>query len=309
MQPSGRYGVELPYPIKTVINMDAESAIIPPAYFAIDANLGNNFFLIICGSDTLDWFTFQAVIPSGNYTPQSFVDHLNNAIFVTDWDVQVVAATEPAFARGADVTPDLLGQRVLAKLDPASGRIVIYVNQDANIRAPTQPIISLSLDFTSPLTTVADATTGVMPITATNTPVQLGLGWMMGYRNAFYTGNLTYVSESIADLHGSPYFYVLVNDFMSSTSNENIGALADSYLDNNILAKINVSDSARSARQKVVWENRGAVLTGTPSRKYFGPVDIDKLELSLVDDCGRQVNLNDADWSITLIFTCLYQEL
>ena len=148
-----------------------------------------------------------------------------------------------------------------------------------------------------------------MPLSATNTPMQLGLGWMMGYRNAFYTENLTYVSESVADMHGTPYFYVLVNDFMSSTSNENIGALADSYLDSNILAKINVSDKTRSERQKIVWENRGSPLMGGPSRKYFGPVDIDKLEISLLDDCGRPVNLNDADWSITLVFTCLYQEL
>jgi hypothetical protein len=309
IQPSGNYKVQLPYPIKTTINLDIESTIIPPSYFAIDANLGNNFFLIICGSASSNWFTFQVVIPSGNYTPQSFVNHLNNAIFVTDWDVQQPTGFTD-FSRSPATPPSDLGQRILAKLDPASGRIVLYVNENFTTSPPAGGvIITLNLDFTSPLTTEADATTGAMPISATNTPMQLGLGWMMGYRNAFYTDSLTYVSESIADMHGSAYFYVLVNDFMSSTSNENIGALADSYLDNNILAKINVSDSTRSERQKIVWENRGAVLTGSPSRKYFGPVDIDKLQFSLVDDCGRQVNLNDADWSVTLVFTCLYQEL
>ena len=308
IQPSGNYKVQLPYPIKTAINLDIESTVIPPSYFAIDANLGNNFFLIICGSASSNWFTFQVVIPTGNYTPQSFVDHLNNAIFVTDWDVQASATVD--FPRSPGGPPSDLGQRILAKLDPASGRIVLYVNENLhNTPAPAHLITTLNLDFTSPLTTEADATTGEMPISATNTPVQLGLGWMMGYRNAFYTDSLAYVSESIADMHGSAYFYILVNDFMSSTSNENIGALADSYLDNNILAKINVSDSTRSKREKIVWENRGAVLTGSPSRKYFGPVDIDKLQFSLLDDCGRQVNLNDADWSITLVFTCLYQEL
>jgi len=307
IQPSGDYTVQLPYPIKTAINMDVDSVIIPPSYFAIDANLGNNFFLIICGSSTPEWFTFQVVIPTGNYTPQSFVNHLNNAIFVTDWDVQQPTVTD--FNRFPSIGPPSdLGQRILAKLDPASGRIVLYVNPFFVAGAVPIAITSLKLDFTSPLTAEANSTTGVMPISATNTPMQLGLGWMMGYRNAFYTENLTYVSESVADMHGSSYFYILVNDFMSSTSNENIGALADSYLDNNILAKINVSDKIRSERQKIVWENHVG-LGGTPSRKYFGPVDIDKLELSIRDDCGRPVNLNDADWSITLVFTCLYQEL
>ena len=248
IQPSGNYKVQLPYPIKTTINMDIESAIIPPSYFAIDANLGNNFFLIVCITG-ITIFTFQVVIPSGNYTPQSFVDHLNNATFVTDWDVQdVIAGT--IFPRNPSVgPPDDIGQRILAKLDPASGRIIIYVNEDFTTPLPTAAITALNLDFTSPLTTEPD-TLGVMPPTSTNVPLQLGLGWMMGYRNAFYTESLAYVGESIADLHGSPYFYILVNDFMSSTSNENIGALADSYLDANILAKVNVSDLTEANGKK-----------------------------------------------------------
>ena len=127
IQPSGNYTVQLPYPVKTTINMDVDSVIIPPSYFAIDANLGNNFFLIICGSSPLVWFTFQVVIPTGNYTPQSFVNHLNNAIFVTDWDVQQPTVTD--FNRSPSIGPPSdLGQRILAKLDPASGRIVLYVN-------------------------------------------------------------------------------------------------------------------------------------------------------------------------------------
>jgi len=299
VQPSGHYTVELPYPIKTAINMDIESSVIPPSYFAVDANQGNNFFQLLCGDDSGDLVVFQSVIPTGNYTPQSFVDHLNNATFVTDWDVQDISTT---FPRVPAVSPDTLGQRVLAKLDAATGRIVLYVNPAAE----DPPIGEFQVDFISPL----GAYTGnINAAPDTNTPLQLTLGWMMGYRNAFYTGQSVYTSESVADLHGSPYFYVLVNDFMSSTSNENIGALADSYIDNNILAKINVAHSVRENHDRIVWENRGAILTGSPSRRYFGPVDIEKLEISLMDDCGRDVNLNDADWSITLVFTCLYQEL
>ena len=145
IQPSGNYKVQLPYPIKTAINLDIESTIIPPSYFAIDANLGNNFFLIIC-SDGIVGFTFQVVIPSGNYTPQSFVDHLNNAIFVTDWDVQ----DDPVyFPRNPFTPPSDLGQRILAKLDPASGRIVLYVNQDF-VAAPPQHTLSPLSIWTSP---------------------------------------------------------------------------------------------------------------------------------------------------------------
>ena len=42
-------------------------------------------------------------------------------------------------------------------------------------------------------------------------------------------------------------------------------------------------------------------------RIYFGPVDIDRLRIRLVDDMGRTVNLHGVDWSLTLISENLYQ--
>jgi hypothetical protein len=42
-------------------------------------------------------------------------------------------------------------------------------------------------------------------------------------------------------------------------------------------------------------------------RIYFGPVNIDRLRVRLVDDMGRTVNLHGVDWSITLISENLYQ--
>ena len=41
-------------------------------------------------------------------------------------------------------------------------------------------------------------------------------------------------------------------------------------------------------------------------RQYFGPVNIDRLRLSLLDDKGRVLNLNGWDWSITLLAEMLY---
>ena len=42
-------------------------------------------------------------------------------------------------------------------------------------------------------------------------------------------------------------------------------------------------------------------------RTYFGPVDIDRLKVRLVDDKGFTVNLNGGDWSFSLISENLYQ--
>lgn len=42
-------------------------------------------------------------------------------------------------------------------------------------------------------------------------------------------------------------------------------------------------------------------------RTYFGPVDIDRLRVRLLDDRGNLINLHGGDWSFTLISENLYQ--
>jgi hypothetical protein len=42
-------------------------------------------------------------------------------------------------------------------------------------------------------------------------------------------------------------------------------------------------------------------------RTYFGPVNIDRMAVKLLDDKGNVVNLNGNDWCATLICECLYQ--
>jgi hypothetical protein len=42
-------------------------------------------------------------------------------------------------------------------------------------------------------------------------------------------------------------------------------------------------------------------------RTYFGPVNINKLRVKLLDDHGNVINMNGGEWGATLIATCLYQ--
>ena len=43
------------------------------------------------------------------------------------------------------------------------------------------------------------------------------------------------------------------------------------------------------------------------TRRYFGPVDIERIEVKLLDDKGNLLNLNGADWSFSLFSEHLYQ--
>jgi len=42
-------------------------------------------------------------------------------------------------------------------------------------------------------------------------------------------------------------------------------------------------------------------------RTYFGPVNVDRIRIRLLNDRGNPINLNGLDWCITLICECLYQ--
>ena len=42
-------------------------------------------------------------------------------------------------------------------------------------------------------------------------------------------------------------------------------------------------------------------------REYFGPVDISRMKVELLDDKGNYVNLHHSDWSFSILVDELYQ--
>jgi hypothetical protein len=132
------------------------------------------------------------------------------------------------------------------------------------------------------------------------TPLPLKLAWMMGFREGFYTGNTTYASEGIIDLIGPKYIYLVVDDFNNNVSDGFYGAFNSSILNKNILARISLQGSVFS----VLVQNNLNLLT-TP-RQYFGPVDIQKLQIQVLDEYGRILDLNNMDYSFCLTFQTVY---
>ena len=79
---------------------------------------------------------------------------------------------------------------------------------------------------------------------------------------------------------------------MNSTSTTNIMAIIPLELNGLLFGKIYTNDS--SALEANI-------------RSYFGPVNIDKMKIRLVDDRGKTVNLNGANWCFGLISEHLYK--
>jgi hypothetical protein len=56
---------------------------------------------------------------------------------------------------------------------------------------------------------------------------------------------------------------------------------------------------------KIYAEFSGSLQDNT--RTYFGPVNIDRLHVKLLDDKGNVLDLHGSDWSYTMICESLYQ--
>ena len=133
-----------------------------------------------------------------------------------------------------------------------------------------------------------------------HTPLPLKCGWLMGFREGYYENNVSYISEGLIDLIGTKYIYLVVDDFNNNVSDGFYAAFTSSILNKNILARISLQGSVFN-----VLAQSNFILTTTP-RQYFGPVDIQKLQIQLLDEYGRILNLNNMDYSFCLTFQTIY---
>jgi hypothetical protein len=132
------------------------------------------------------------------------------------------------------------------------------------------------------------------------TPLPLKMGWLMGFREGYYENNTTYVSEGLIDLLGPRYIYLVVDDFNNNVSDGFYGAFTSSILNKNILVRITLQGSVFS----ILTQNN--LLLVTTARQYFGPVDIQKMQIQLLDEYGRILDMNNMDYSFCLSFQTIY---
>jgi hypothetical protein len=125
---------------------------------------------------------------------------------------------------------------------------------------------------------------------------------MLGYRRSTYgtQDSLVHTSESIVNLLGPQYVYLVVNDFNKNRNNHFIGTSSEGLLPNDIIARISI----KSPVFNIQSQNDFSVYAET--RQYFGPVKINKLRIQLIDEYGRFVDMNSSDFSFTIRITSIY---
>jgi hypothetical protein len=270
---STNFHFDIPYNFNSVTQMQLTSFEFIQSYYTIAACLGNNFFSLQLldrnGKLTGDVkFIFLA---DGNYTGQNLMAVLNAQVKTfTNSSLQYVyfSLNEAAGPNGND--------RVTVGINPT------YTGSSFNF----------SINF------LLDANGNIDSV-----PLQQKLGWLMGFRRTVYIGQSSYTSEGILDLSGPKYLFLVVDDYNNNVNENFFSAFNSSVLQKNILARIAVGPNIGAPF--VTLDTVASGSFSTP-RVYFGPVDIQKLHIQLLDEYGRVLNLNGTDFSFVLALTTAY---
>ena len=120
------------------------------------------------------------------------------------------------------------------------------------------------------------------------------MGYLLGFTMKTYTGKMSYMGEIPVNTSSSiPYFYLSIDDYQ----NRSVACFQPAF------SQITSSPAnlARIALNHITNETH---IVSTP-RKYFGPVDINRLQVRLLDPHGKVLSLN-ANFSFCLLFNTVY---
>ena len=158
-------------------------------------------------------------------------------------------------------------------------------------------------------------------------PLPLGFGWILGFRFPLYTSynkltdpftspdlggsttnasdelakkGCTYLSEGFFECHGPRYLFLVVDDFNNNVNTNMFSAFNSSILSKNILARISIKGTVFS-----ILSDDSKHITST-IREYFGPVNIEKMRIQLLDEYGRILEMNNMDFSMALNIKSVY---
>ena len=94
-----------------------------------------------------------------------------------------------------------------------------------------------------------------------------------------------------------------INEIIKNNEN-NTNFRSKAPTSNDVFAILPVKSSGENAGTLLV-EFSGSLQEN--KRTYFGPVNIDRMHIKLLDDKGNILNMNGGDWCVTIICECLYQ--
>lgn len=267
---SSDFAFQLPFKLSKVVSMQLASIELPITFYGVSSSYGNNYFWLQLVDISNTTYDKLINIKDGNYNAADLITAVNTELHLNNDIFQAIEFV-------LDITESGSGTgKVSLQLVPTS----FY----------TDTITQISLDFQK----------DVAGNTAANIELSTKLGWNLGFLRPIYEGAMIYTADTIIEPATVRYLFLAIDDYHNSGNNHFLSAFQKSVLNPNILARISVKGTYFS----LVMENDLNIVS--EPRKYFGPVDIQRLRIRLFDEYGRIVDMNNANFSFCLNFKLMY---
>jgi len=272
---SSDFIIQMPEKFNKVVSMELSAIEIPTQFYTISSHYGNNFLYMqvstdLSGSAPIIHQIFT--ISDGNYIAADLVSAINLAICPRNGD-------------GSIQNPNSIFSYIQFSLNiNANG-----TGTNKLTLAPTgtnaSHVKSITLDFTMNSQGYSDNIT----------PLASKLGWNLGFIKSTYKDATTYTADTCINLQTIKYMYFAVEDFFNNSNHSFINVFQKSLTNPSILARISMP--TRTADLPVIVSE---------PRKYFGPVDIQRMRIRLFDEYGRTLYMNSSDYSFCLSLKMMY---
>jgi len=295
--------MDLQNPQSKIIEMKLCDLELPTTYYPISAANGNNFMWFKVHVGLTNQYIYNYIhIPDGNYYFDNLITYINSSsgfssvkLARTPLSIKFDLNYNNAGGVGTGTGKIQLG--LFTPLDLSANELSQVDLVELNFSGSSIPVTeSVSMTLDEMILLYGNN----KYIQKSNTNLQHTFGWMLGYRNSMYTNGLSYISESIMDIIGPRYLYLVINDGNDSNTNSNFFSATGSGLPSDTIARI----SLKGAAFNIQTQNDFSVYT--EPRYYFGPVTISKLRVRLMDEYQRIVDLNNSDISFTLRMIVVY---
>jgi hypothetical protein len=338
------YTLDLSDPLTNVLNLRLYSIQIPYTWYTIDSTQNNNFFWITNSSNNIN---YKIMIDSGNYTPALFVDALNKAYVLTTsspvattyftynqingkitidlsgsalcdsanyftfFDFTNALPTSPhvnntlGWAMGfRDASLNIIesgGNTATCILDLYGTKNLILIVDDYNQNHINSSLIGIT--ETSKVLSLPNYYRPDLPymIIPPDVEIHNDLTDFGDSTNITYRNIPSMVPTRPRILTQSQIY--TINEIMKNRE-KTVSYRTKPPSSPDILAMIPMKHNGMKIGD--VYVEFGSSLQ-INKRIYFGPVNIERLRIKLLDDKGNVLNLNGIDWSVTLISENLYQ--
>ena len=318
---STNYLIQLNVPIKNVISLELQYISIPTAWYTFDYHIGNTYFYI-------DNSCIQ--ISVGNYTPTTFVDTLNASINDAIPDLSNIIHLNT-----------ITNKIYIDEVSPTvAKRLIIYDKTNTYNPPITEPPtnkgkINLNLMWLMGFRVEEDIS-GITYIllnkkqTAHTSINIFGPKYFTiaidDYNPYIYNNDIGMIGNPLAQMRQTWSYYTtakkehidgtttVVEDNHRKLTRATINAMNEinannpvdnhrttNYTTNNILAILPITENAMSNQKYNKPFSIGTLALTNNIRNYPSPIDIYQMKISLYDPYGYVVNLQGADWSVTLL--------